>query len=247
LEEFHRQFYGVAAAEAVFVGSVDRAALTALLDQLFGKWESQSPYQRVRANYKAVEGNSQTFITPDKANSVFKLSENVPVGDDDKDYPALLVGNEILGGGILNSRLATRVRQRDGLSYSIGSVLWLSPGEPVGWFSVSAICAPQNMAHVERDIREEIAQALARGFKTAEVAAAKSSISQSMFIGWAADATLASVWASHLYLGRNLSWDEHLKERIAAVTPEEVQRAMRGYLDPSKMVTVKVGDFHDQE
>ena len=35
---------------------------------------------------------------------------NIPLRDDDPDYPALVLGNYMLGGGFLNSRLAVRIR-----------------------------------------------------------------------------------------------------------------------------------------
>ncbi len=55
-------------------------------------------------------------------------------------------GNTILGGGFLNSRLATRIRQQDGLSYTVSSQLSADPLDKVGSFDIFAICAPQNMA-----------------------------------------------------------------------------------------------------
>lgn len=44
---------------------------------------------------------------------------NLNLRDDDPDYPALILGNYILGGGFLNSRLATRIRQKEGISYGV--------------------------------------------------------------------------------------------------------------------------------
>ena len=86
------------------------------------------------------------------------------IRDDDPQYPALEVGNEILGGGVLNSRLATRIRQKDGLSYGVGSQVHADSLDPVGSFSIFAISAPQNTAKVESDAKEELAKVLARGF-----------------------------------------------------------------------------------
>ena len=37
---------------------------------------------------------------------------NVKLRDDNPDYPALVLGNYMLGGGFLNSRLAARIRRR---------------------------------------------------------------------------------------------------------------------------------------
>jgi predicted Zn-dependent peptidase len=50
--------------------------------------------------------------------------------DDDPDYAALVMGNYIIGGGFLNSRLATRIRQKEGISYGVGS--WL---QQIRWIS----------------------------------------------------------------------------------------------------------------
>ena len=65
--------------------------------------------------------SNQSFATPDKANAFFVAGINLKLRDDHPDYPALLLGNYMLGGGFLNSRLATRMRQKDGLSYGVGS------------------------------------------------------------------------------------------------------------------------------
>ena len=65
----------------------------------------------------------------------------------------------MLGGGFLNSRLATRVRQKEGLSYGIASQLQASSLDRTGMFMVPAIYAPQNAAALEAAIKEEIAGA----------------------------------------------------------------------------------------
>ena len=58
---------------------------------------------------------------PDKANAFFIAGLNLKLRDDDPDYPALVLGNYMLGGGFLNSRLAVRIRQKEGLWYGVGS------------------------------------------------------------------------------------------------------------------------------
>ena len=71
-----------------------------------------------------------TILTPDKENAVYLAGLSMPIKDDNPDYPALLVGNFILGGGGLSSRIADRLRQKDGLSYGAGSMLGASPLDP---------------------------------------------------------------------------------------------------------------------
>ena len=89
--------------------------------------------------------------------------------DDDPDYPALVLGNYMLGGGFLNSRLAVRIRQKEGLSYGIGSQFAASPLDKSGSFVAFAIYAPQNVAKLEKAFREEIDRVLKDGFTAQEV------------------------------------------------------------------------------
>ncbi|HEX7957579.1 MAG TPA: hypothetical protein VF508_11585, partial [Pyrinomonadaceae bacterium] len=59
----------------------------------------------------------------------------------------------------------------------------------------------------------------------------------------AQDNELAGRLNNYLFLGRTLAWDEELERRIAALTPEQINAAMRKYIDPSRLVIVKSGDF----
>jgi zinc protease len=243
LEQFHRQFYGASHGEVAVVGSFDRAAVTQVLKESFGSWKSASPYERVPAVYKAVSGKLETIETPDKANATYRAGGTLNLSDDDPSYPALEVGNFILGGGFLNSRLAVRIRQHDGLSYSITSGLQVSSEDPVGFFSVFAICAPQNIGTVGKDVREEITRAEQAGFTPQEIDAAKSGILQSRLVGRANDTALAAILAEHLYLGRTYAWDANIERKIKGATPEAVQTAMRRYIDIGTLYTVEAGDF----
>ena len=190
-----------------------------------------------------MPGTTETIATPDKANAVYVSLTRLKLRDDDTDYPALIVGDTILGGGFLNSRLATRIRQQDGLSYTVSSQLSADSLDSVGSFSIFAICAPQNMAKVERDAQEELARVLAAPFTPAEIATAKSGILQSRKVGRASDGALAGQLARHLFLGRDFSWDARFEKQLDAVTAQDIQKALRTHLDPTTMITVKAGDF----
>ena len=102
----------------------------------------------------------RSFETPDKANAFFVAGINLNVQDDDPDYAALVLGNYMLGGGFLNSRLATRVRQKEGLSYGVWSQFQASSLDRTAPSIVQAIYAPQNAARLEAAIKEELARAL---------------------------------------------------------------------------------------
>ena len=243
LKKFYADFYGGSNSEMSVVGDFDAKEIEKLAGELFGSWKSPRPYSRLVTVYQDIPPINQSFETPDKANAVFLAGMRLNLRDDDPDYPALVLGNYMLGGGFLNSRLATRVRQKEGLSYGIGSGLIANPLDRNGQFFVQAIYAPQNVTKVETAIREEIARAIKDGFTAEEVTAAKSGYLQSQQVSRAQDGGLARKLAQYRYLNRTLTWDADFEKKIAALTPDEIIAAMRRYIDPSKLTIVKAGDF----
>lgn len=242
-KKFYSDFYGASNAELGVVGDFDADEIAKLAGELFGDWKSPRPYARLVSSYREVTPVNQSFETPDKANAVFLAGQQLNLRDDDPDYPALVLGNYMLGGGFLNSRLAVRLRQKEGLSYGVGSSLSASAQDKVGLFMASAIYAPQNLSRVEAAMADEISRALKEGFTAEEVAAAKSGYLQGQQVNRAQDSFLASRLRSYLHLNRTLVWDAGLEARIQALTAEQIADAMRRRLDPSKLVIVKAGDF----
>src|SRR5206468_541580 len=110
--------------------------------------------------------------TPDKANATLIGEASIPLNDLSADYPALLLANYIVGDSS-NSRLWNRVRQKEGLSYSVGEFLQTSSFEDNSTLGVYAIFAPQNLARVQSSLRDELARVLKEGFNDAEVQEAK--------------------------------------------------------------------------
>jgi zinc protease len=149
----------------------------------------------------------------------------------------------MLGGGFLNSRLATRIRQNEGLSYSVGSQVEADPMDKNGTFLFSAICAPQNASKVQKVYRDELGSVLHDGFTPEELAAAKAGFLQSRQMRFADDGSIAGSLMSHLYINRDLHWDEKFEEAIKSLSPEQIKSAMGRYIDPSKMIVVQAGDF----
>jgi zinc protease len=243
VKKFYAEYYGASVGELAVVGDFDAKEIGALAGSLFGNWKSPRAFERVPRLYKAAEPVNQSFETPDKPNAFFIAGLNLNIRDDDPDYPALVLGNYMLGGGFLNSRLASRIRQKEGLSYGVGSQLFASPLDKSGGFTAFAIYAPQNAGKLEAAFKEEIARALKDGFTEQELKEARSGYLQSRQVSRAQDAGLARTLAQDLYLKRTLEWDAAFEKKIAALTPGEVLEAMRRSIDPSRITIVKAGDF----
>jgi zinc protease len=174
---------------------------------------------------------------------VFIAGLRLNLSDRDADYPALVFGNYMLGGGFLNSRLATRIRVKDGLSYGVNSSVSASSDEKSGRFQAFAIANPQNLAKVETAFREELDRALKDGFAQTEMDADRDGWLQSRTVQRSEDRSLVNLLAGHDYDNRTLNWDEDLEKKVMALKPDDIVTSMRRNLDPAQISVVKAGDF----
>ncbi len=240
---FHATFYGASAATFSAVGDFDPAALKAQVTKLFGAWKSGSAYVRIPRAVKPQPAKKITVETPDKANSVMVAVHPLPLKDDAADYPALLMANHMLGGGALRSRLADRIRQKEGLSYGVGSQLMVPAQDPASFWLAFAISAPQNTPKVEVALREELEKALKEGFTEAELAEAKKGWRQAEEVNRTEDGPLAQRLAAYLTLDRTMTFDAGLEAKVAALTAAQVNEALRKHLDFGKLSVIAAGDF----
>jgi zinc protease len=165
------------------------------------------------------------------------------MNESDPDYPALILAGYMLGGGFLNSRLARKIRVEEGLSYGVGGGFGAHPVDPVGQFSASAIYAPENAAALETAFDEVLTEVLRDGFTDDELRTAKQGWLEGRQMGRAQDSGLAGALSQAEYFGRTLIFDAELEDRVRSMTLNEVNRAIRARLDPSKITIVRAGDF----
>lgn len=240
---FYDDFYGASAGEIAVVGDFDSAEISKVIRDLFGNWKSAQPFVRVPNVYRDRPATNVSIETPDKANAFFMAGMNVPIRDDNADYPALVLGNYIMGGGFLNSRLASRIRQKEGISYGVGSGFSAAPVDTVGQFMAYAIYAPENVGRLDAAFREEMARAVKDGFTAEEISKAKEGYLQQRQLGRAQDGSLGAMLANYLFIGRTFAFDSEFDQRLQALTAADVNAAFRKYIDPSKITTVRAGDF----
>lgn len=195
---------------------------------------------RIPSEYFDIAAVNQSVEAPDKANAFFGARLNLKVRDDNPDYAALQLGNFMFGGGFLNSRFMTRIRQKDGVSYGGGSNFNAASLDENGMFMAGAIYTPEN---VEKGFREEIERLLKDSFSTEEVEAAKSSVLQYNKQRRAEDNQLAGTLRNYLFLNHTLAFQENLDKQIAALNAEQVNAAMRKHITPDKISVFKAGDF----
>jgi len=240
----HSGFIGATNAEVVIVGDFDTDAIRALITERLADWRSPKPASDVLNLYSnlATTPTTQVFETPDKENAFFLAGMPIEMRDSHPDYPALVLGNYILGSGPA-SRLFGRIRGREGLSYGVGSGFNASPRSDGATFTVNAISAPQNAAQVEASFRDELTTILRDGYTEQEFAEAKNSWAQQRQIGRTNDGGLAGTLGAWTHVGRTMAWDAEFEARVQALTVEQVRDAMRRHLDLTKMTFMRGGDF----
>jgi zinc protease len=214
---FHSEFFGAQPAQFAAVGDFDAAAIAKQLEELLGTWKNPKPFKRVDNQFFDAAATQSVIETPDKAQAFFIAGMNLALRDEDADYPALLLGNYMLGGGFLNSRLMARIRGKDGLSYGVGSQITGDNFAKAGLFFTYAIYAPENAAKLQQAFNEEIARVLAEDFSKEEIDLAKSGWLQSRSVARAQDNELVGNLAHYLFVGRTLAWDADLEKKVMAL------------------------------
>jgi zinc protease len=241
-QRFYQDFYGASHAKLSMVGDFDAAAVQAQSQALWGDWRNTKPYTRLGKNAYNASPMRLMLATPDKPNAMYLATLPLALRDDAPDYIALAIGNRVLGGGS-NNRLEERLRQKEGISYSAGSQLSASSFEPVADLILYAIHAPQNLPRLQTALREETERLVRDGITAQELDDAKKALLESSKISLAQDGALSGTLLGQLSTGRTMDYTAQRLAKIEATSLDEVNAAIRKYMDWSRLVHVHAGDF----
>jgi zinc protease len=244
IRTLYRDYLGAEHGELVIVGDFEPSEVLPILGRTFEGWKAGKPYQRIDRPFQAdLKPQRETLKTPDKANAVFLAGLTLPIKDDHPDYPALLAGNFILGGGALSSRIADRLRQKGGLSYTAMSMLAASPLDTKADMLILAIYNPTNVEKVVTGVDEELARLLRDGVTATELDKAKTGYLQQQQNQRTSDMMVSLLLSENLFVGRTMQFQADLEAKIKALTPEAVEAALRKHIDPKQLSIVTAGDF----
>ena len=244
VRKLYSEQLGGQAGELAIVGDFDPAAATKAAADIVRDWKASVPYQRIERPAKTdVPAYRQTINTPDKANAFYTAGLMLAMTDTDPDYPALEIGNFILGGGTLSSRLGNRVRQKEGLSYGVRSMYAAQPLDRSAQFMIYAICNPVNLDKVDKAIAEELEKLLKDGVEATELEEAKKAFLEQFKVQRTNDGTLAAQLANGLHTGRNFFYYSDLEKKVSTLTPQQVAEALRKHLDLKRLVVISAGDL----
>jgi zinc protease len=240
---FYQSHWGADHAEIAVVGDFDAAQIKPVIAQLFGDWKSAQTYARVPQPASGVTGQRLASALKDKPNAIVLGSLPLRLADTDADFPALTLAAQVLGAGGFDSRLITRLRQKDGLSYGAGANLSASSFEPAGNLGFYAIFAPENRARVELGFAEELARFVKDGISADELANAKQALLAGNNTRRSNDGAVARGWAARLERDRTFRRDAEQEAAIAALTVPQVNAAIRRWIDPARVNWSVAGDL----
>ena len=242
LRDFHTRFYGASVGEFAAVGDLDVAAVRAALTTAFADWTGRTPYTRLPRPAAPAKSERLMLSTPEKQNAIMFVRESLPLNDKDADFPALMMADHLLGGGG-SARLWKRIREREGLSYGVGTSIDWSSFEPNSRWQAYAIFAPQNRAKVEAAFNEEVSAALKTGFTPQELREGISSLLNFRQLNRSQDANLAGALRENQYLGITFAREAAIDAAIGKLTLAQVNGALRKYLKPGDFAAAYAGDF----
>jgi zinc protease len=241
IRAYHAAFWGAGAGELSAVGDFDADALASQVESLFGTWKTKTAYVRIPDKAFDVPAASQTIDTRDKEDATVLGGYDIAVDDSSPDAPALAIAAQIFGGGT-SGRLWMRLREKEGFSYGVWGYVVPGDRDPAGAFGFGANMAPQNAAAAQAALVEEMKKIIDGGVTADEVATAKKSWLEQQDNFLANEDIIGGILLHDREIGRDWSWFQKRRAAVEAVTEADVERVIKTWFQPDKLVIVFAGD-----
>lgn len=157
------------------------------------------------------------------------------------DYYSVSLLNYILGGSGFTSRLGTRVRSDEGLTYSIHSRAesnYTYPGTVYVEFFTGTPMYPKAISI----ILEELDKAVKEGVTEKELEDARTALIAELPSSFRSPEDIVSTYAWNEFFGREPDHYARYPEELKKVTLADIKNAAAKYIDASKMMFTIVGD-----
>jgi len=241
---FHRKYYQPASLIFAVSGDFPPKQMLAKLEQAMSGWETARPAVPKIPRPDHTPAPAVYMIHKPDVNQGRLSIGHLGVQRDNPDHYALQVMNSILGGGAFTSRITSRVRSDEGLAYSASSAMALGTYYE-GTFRASFQSKSATCAQAAAIVLEEIAR-IRKEKVSAEDLATNVNYAIEVFPRFfSTPAQVAGAFAGDEYTGRPPNYWETYRDRLRAVTADDVLRVAQKYLDPDKLVILAVGNVDD--
>jgi len=240
LQANHQRYFGPSNTRIVFTGDVDKDTAKALLEEAFGDWHHDSVTPDVPPLQPQVQPGVVLVDRPVPQTTI--LLGELAIEKNNPDLYAVQVMNYILGGGGFSSRLMREIRSNRGLAYSVYSYFSVGRRLP-GVFISAAETKNASVGEVVGLMHKEMERIGREAISVAELEQAKQSLINSFVFAFDNRHALATRILDQELFGYPEDYLDRYRQRIAAVTIDDVQRVARRYLHPEQQVTVLIGDI----
>lgn len=243
LQAFHQRWFFPSNFVVTASGDFDRATMIKKLETLFSDWPwTDTPPPPIPQDL--VMAKPGVYLVNKDVNQGRVTMQLPGIMRDNPDYFALIIMNDILGGGGFTSRLVNRVRSDEGLAYSVSSTF---PGGVYFPYAFRAAFQSKSgtVAYAISIILEEIKRIAAEPVKPEELENAKRGFIDRLPRSFASKAQIVGIFAGEEFTGRyqtNPDYWQTVAAKINAVTTEDVQRVAKQYLTPERLVILVVGN-----
>ncbi|MBI2786772.1 MAG: insulinase family protein [Legionella longbeachae] len=235
--EFNNRYYVAKNAILVMVGALNSQTAHQIAEQItqdLPEGQAAPPIPKALPLTKA-----ETISIPfPSTQTVIRLGQ-IGIDHDDPNYFPLMVGNYILGGGLLVSRLATEVREKRGLTYGIDSQFVPMTGK--GPFLISLSTKNKQTHDALNIIQNVLGSYVDTGPNEEELKAAKQYLTGSFPLSLSGNHSIASILLRMAFYHLPDSFLDTYTDHINAVTSEQIKQAFKQQINPSKLLLVTVG------
>jgi len=237
LVAFHGRYYVGANAWVVIVGDVSKRQARKIAERVAGRLPAGKVPPPIPSVSTLFTGWKKQVAFP--ATQTHLLMGHPGMRRGDPDYFPLYVGNYILGGGGLVSRLSVEVREKHGLSYSVYS--YFLPLRMPGPLYIGLQTKNAQRDQALKLVRDVLTDFVVSGPTEQELEAAKKHITGSFPLRIDSNGKIAEYLSVIAFYGLPLTYIDDFIPRVEAVTVKQIRDAFRRRVRPEHMVTVMVG------
>ncbi|MDO7171772.1 pitrilysin family protein [Mariniflexile sp. AS56] len=250
MQDYYNTFYGISnSATLIAIGNINEETIKNYFEKEYADFKSKKTYTPIADKFSSNKAVNENIKTPDKKNAFSLGILSFEGSQVDEDYAALQIASQVFGGGVLSSRITTRLRQQDGVSYGAGGQMRVDAdkNDKKSSLLVYAIYAPENAAKVQTGFKEEIERFIKDGITEEELEVAVTSWVQGENVSRAKDNELSSMINNNLYYGRDMGFHEAIETKITSLTVADINKVIKKYYKTfDKWTVVNAGDFVEQ-
>ncbi|MDP9203415.1 MAG: insulinase family protein [Gemmatimonadota bacterium] len=238
---WHRTMFAPSAATLLLVGDITPAEARSVAQQAFGGWTAgRATMGPVMNPIRSSKGTR--IILVDRPGSV---QSSIIVGQPgfqatDPDYISMLALNHVFGGAV-SSRLNTNLREKHGYTYGIFSGLDLRPG--AGAFQANSEVRTNATDSALVEALGEYRRIVTEPVPAPELQGAVNNLVSGFPNAVQSVQGLTGRLQNLIVWGLPMDFYATYRERLAAVTPEDVRRTASSKLTPDNLVVVVAGDL----